>query len=158
VLLCPTCHTRIDKAPDDFPVDSLLEWKAQHERWVDSWSVSKRMASTWELMKFISGLLAENHHYFLEYGPKSSIATNDPASSAHAIWVARRLDTILPNNRKILSALDGNADLVPDEMKKAVVLFRDHASGYEQNQYGRLDHYQLFPASFADAVEKFKDV
>lgn len=158
VLLCPTCHTTIDKAPDDFPAEMLLEWKAQHERWVDSWSMSKRMTSTSELMKFISGLLEENRHYFEQYGPKSSIAVKDAASSAYAIWVARRLDTILPNNRKIVSALDTNADLVPDEMKKAVLLFRDHAFGYEQNQYGRLDHYQLFPASFADAVEKFKDV
>jgi hypothetical protein len=158
VLLCPTCHTKIDKAPDEFPVELLLEWKAQHERWVDSWSVSTKMASTGELMKFIAGLLEENHHYFEQYGPKSSIAVADPASSAYAIWVARRLDTILPNNRKIVAALDANADLVPDEMRSIVLLFRDHAAGYEQNQYGRLDHYRLFPACFEEAVEKFKDV
>jgi hypothetical protein len=157
VLLCPTCHTKIDKAADNFPAEMLFEWKAQHESWVDSWAVSKRMSSTSELMKYISSLLEENHHYFQQYGPKSSIAVQDPASSAYAIWVARRLDTILPNNRKIVSALDANPDLIPNEMKKDVLLFRDHATGYEQNEYGRLDHYQLFPASFAEAVEKFSD-
>ncbi|WP_271183643.1 HNH endonuclease, partial [Novosphingobium resinovorum] len=38
ILLCPTCHTRIDKAPNDFPVALLQKWKADHEAWVDSWS------------------------------------------------------------------------------------------------------------------------
>jgi hypothetical protein len=43
-------------------------------------------------------------------------------------------------------------------MKKSVPLFRDHASGFEQNAYERLDHYELFPKSFAELVEKYKNV
>lgn len=158
VLLCPTCHTKADKAPEDFPVELLLDWKAQHEAWVDSWAKANRMKSTQELMAFIAGLLEENHYLFTKYGPKSSIAVTDPVSSAYAIWVARRLDTILPNNRKIVAALDANPDLVPGEMKKSILLFRDHASGYEQNAFERLDHYELFPISFAELVEKYKNV
>ncbi|MET3828356.1 hypothetical protein ABIC16_004111 [Sphingomonas sp. PvP055] len=156
VLLCPTCHTKVDKAPCDFPVDMLLGWKSEHERWVDSWAESQRMKSTKELMEFISALLVENHHYFEQYGPRSAVAVRDPSSSAYAIWLARRLDTILPNNRKIVAALDANAELVPADMRKAVLLFRDHAAGYEQHQYERLDHYELFPASFAEGVEKYR--
>lgn len=34
ILLCPTCHTKIDKAPEDYPVDVLLRCKAEHEAWV----------------------------------------------------------------------------------------------------------------------------
>ena len=106
---------------------------------------------------FVSGLLAENHHFFDKYGPRSSIVVADPMSSAYAIWVARRLDTILPNNHKIVAALETNAALVPEEMKESVQLFRDHALGYEQNAYERLDHYELFPASFAEMVERLKN-
>ena len=36
ILLCPTCHTKIDKAPRSFPIELLSNWKAQHEAWVDS--------------------------------------------------------------------------------------------------------------------------
>lgn len=36
ILLCPDCHTLVDKAPQDFPVDLLVEWKTQHERWVQT--------------------------------------------------------------------------------------------------------------------------
>ena len=158
VLLCPTCHTKADKAPDNFPAEMLLDWKAQHEAWVDSWAKADRIKSTQELMAFISGLLEDNYYFFDKYGPRSSIAVSDPVSSAYAIWVVRRLDTILPNNRKIVAALDANAGQVPDEMKKSVLLFRDHASGYEQNAYERLDHYELFPTPFAELVEKYKNV
>lgn len=158
VLLCPTCHTKVDKAPGDFPVELLIEWKARHEAWVDSWGCAEKMKSTQELMSFISALLEENQHYFTNYGPKSDVAVIDAMSSAYAIWVARRLDTILPNNRKIVSALDVNAELVPEDMGKATLLFRDHQLGYEQNAYDRLDHYQLFPAEFAELVEKHRNV
>lgn len=34
ILLCPTDHSLIDKAPDDFSVSFLLDMKAQHEAWV----------------------------------------------------------------------------------------------------------------------------
>lgn len=34
LLLCPTCHTRIDKNPVDFSVEKLMELKHAHEKWV----------------------------------------------------------------------------------------------------------------------------
>lgn len=158
VLLCPTCHTKADKAPQDFPAEMLLNWKAQHETWVDNWAMADQMRSTPDLMAFISGLLGENRYFFDKYGPNSTVAVADPMSSAYAIWVARRLDTILPNNRKIVAALDVNAGLVPTDMNMSVLLFRDHTSGYELNAYERLDHYELFPTSFAELVERHKNV
>lgn len=34
ILLCPTDHTKIDKAPNDYPVERLYFIKAEHELWV----------------------------------------------------------------------------------------------------------------------------
>lgn len=34
LLLCPTCHTRIDKNPVDFTVERLMTMKYDHEKWV----------------------------------------------------------------------------------------------------------------------------
>jgi hypothetical protein len=106
---------------------------------------------------FISRLLLENKHYFDEYGPHSNAAVSNPASSAFAIWVARRLDTILPNNRKILEALEVNDNLIPSELAGDGFAFKDHAKGYEMNQYGRLETYRLFPQSFAVSAAKWAD-
>ena len=159
VLLCPTCHTIVDKAPPgDFPVEVLLEWKRNHESWVESWSIADKMNSLAELMNFIWKLLEENQYYFIQYGPKSQIANLNPASSAYSIWIARRLDAIIPNNKKITSALDYNRQLIPDNMRKLCLEFRDHALGFEQNQYNKLDFYPLFPVGFSEAVMRLKDV
>ncbi|MBD2460143.1 hypothetical protein H6G89_03700 [Oscillatoria sp. FACHB-1407] len=35
ILLCPTCHTKIDKAPSDYPIEELHRYKTEHELWVD---------------------------------------------------------------------------------------------------------------------------
>lgn len=35
ILLCPTHHTLIDKAPNDYPVESLHIIKREHELWVE---------------------------------------------------------------------------------------------------------------------------
>jgi HNH endonuclease len=31
ILLCPNCHTKIDKAPEDFPAERLYQFKNNHE-------------------------------------------------------------------------------------------------------------------------------
>src|SRR6185312_13137244 len=32
ILLCPTCHRKIDKAPEgEYPVELLCAWKSEHE-------------------------------------------------------------------------------------------------------------------------------
>jgi hypothetical protein len=35
ILLCPTCHTKIDKVPGEFPVELLHQVKSQHELWFE---------------------------------------------------------------------------------------------------------------------------
>lgn len=35
ILLCPTCHTKIDKAPDEYPVEILHQLKSKHECWFE---------------------------------------------------------------------------------------------------------------------------
>lgn len=33
ILLCPTCHKKIDKNPDKYPVEMLYKIKKEHEEW-----------------------------------------------------------------------------------------------------------------------------
>ena len=35
ILLCPEHHTMIDRQPDRFPVPKLVQWKKDHQEWVD---------------------------------------------------------------------------------------------------------------------------
>jgi hypothetical protein len=46
ILLCPTCHRKIDKSPKGtYTVDMLRDWKVRHEAWVDSLSEARTYTS-----------------------------------------------------------------------------------------------------------------
>lgn len=154
ILLCAHCHRTIDKAPPGtFAVELLRRWKREHEEWVESLCAAPVYYSAGQMAAGIRSLLRENRAYFDEYGPKSELARLDPGSSVHAVWVARKLDTILPNNRRILNVLDANAALVPISLAEPALRFRLHARGYERNQYERVESYPLFPIEFAEEIE-----
>ena len=157
ILLCPNCHTNIDKSPDGaFPVSILLEWKNCHEKWVESWATSPKFDSAGDLVDFIADALEDNEYYFHRYGPKSNFALNNPASTTHAIWVARKLDTIIPNNKKIAKALKENHDLLPISVRHSARTFVDHAQAFELSQYERLEEYPLFPEEFSNKIFKLR--
>ena len=40
ILLCPNCHTKIDKVPDEYPVEELHRLKSEHEVWFEKSRVS----------------------------------------------------------------------------------------------------------------------
>ena len=76
ILLCPTCHTLIDKAKGQFPAEALREWKREHEgRLTDIFSVPS--FPTRELLRTeIKSLLRRNKAIFDAYGPYSARLDN----------------------------------------------------------------------------------
>lgn len=38
IVLCPNCHTTIDKNEDDYPVERIMKIKKEHDEWVLSWA------------------------------------------------------------------------------------------------------------------------
>lgn len=51
ILLCPTCHRKVDKAPEDYPVERLHEIKRAHESEMDQLHPSDK-ASYDEFLQF----------------------------------------------------------------------------------------------------------
>ncbi|MEZ8491252.1 HNH endonuclease signature motif containing protein [Vibrio splendidus] len=152
ILLCPTHHTHIDKAPDGtYPVEMLHEWKEQHEAEINNAGKVTKFDDFGKLHLAIARMLIANKSVFDTYGPSSEIAQKDPGSNAHLIWELRRIDQIIPNNRKILNLLDANEELIEDvSIIRAIEKFRTHAESYEKHIYQRLDSYQLFPSEFSE--------
>jgi hypothetical protein len=148
VLLCPTCHTMIDKAPNAFSEEQLRNWKVGREGEVEEAGREVSFSSHDQLKRYVGLLLSENRQIFETVGPRSNIAQSDPGSDSVNIWEARKLDTLLPNNYKIINALNSNIELTSDGELRAFAAFRQHASAYEQQQYGRTDFYPLFPEEF----------
>ena len=149
VLLCPNHHKQIDKAPEQFPPKILRQWKVEHENWIDS-SLSNHICSTIdELITMVHELLLENRQIWLSIGPESELAQLHPGSNTYQLWHMRRLDTITPNNKKVVNLVSANRKLLNGNQLKAFVEFKNHAMAYELHVYERLEHYPRFPKSFA---------
>jgi hypothetical protein len=153
VLLCPTCHRTVDKAPGGvFPDELLHRWKTDHETTVRSLGKEKTFGSLAELKTHVARLLAENKALWHTLGPTSPSATADPGSNLHEVWALRKLDTIIPNNSKIVNAIEANTGLLSAQELGAFFEFKIHAKAFEQHQYNRLDSYPMFPAAFEEAM------
>ena len=51
ILLCSSCHTLIDKAEQDFPIELLQEWKKEHEEKIQSIFKNKKFEDL-NILKF----------------------------------------------------------------------------------------------------------
>lgn len=154
ILLCPTCHRHIDKSPEGtFTVEQLQRWKSDHEHAIRLRMSEAIYESIDELKGAASKLLMENHLIWQEYGPQSKTAKEDPASNSYKIWNLRKLDTVIPNNQKIINMIEANIKLLDTNDYKAFLLFKTHATSFEANQYCRMSSYALFPAAFSERFQ-----
>jgi hypothetical protein len=154
MLLCPTCHRHIDKAPDGtYTVEQLDKWKRDHESAIRHRMSEAIYENITELKGEVAKLLMQNRIIWEQYGPESSIARKDPGSNSYKIWNYRKLDTVIPNNQKINNMIEANIKLLNADDYKSFLLFKNHATSFEANQYCRVSSYALFPAEFS---EKFQ--
>jgi hypothetical protein len=150
ILLCPTHHRHIDKAPEGtFPEELLHEWKDSHEAKCRNYGRNQKYDSFKDLSQSITRLLIMNRSIFDSFGPKSDTALRDPESNLHAIWELKRISTIVPNNTKILNIIDANESLIKPEYWPLIEKFRVHSMSYQKHCEHRLDSYPLFPPAFS---------
>jgi len=159
ILLCPTDHSAIDKAPPGtFSTDLLLGWKKAHEDEVASAFRSPSFASMNELRLYLCPILIENKILWRTYGPESHEAAANPFSNLAKIWALRKLSTIVPNNRKIIEAIHRNRDLFRVSEYEIACLFIEHAEGFERNCYDRTEGIPRFPVEFEELVRSEKAI
>lgn len=132
ILLCPTCHTLIDKNPGQYPEILLEEWKATHEQRIQLLFDSRLYGNRNELFAVVSEIMRENKSIYDTYGPESPESA-DPFSDAARMWRQSVLTIIIPNNQKVLSLLIRNGCLLHEDEKAIVDEFRVHKLGVEFN-------------------------
>jgi nucleoside phosphorylase len=106
-----------------------------------------------DLSDAVCRLLSENRLLLETLGPNSEAASADPSSNLYQLWELRRLDRILPNNRKIIDMVTANTGLLSQAALSAFDKFKMHAEAYERHVRSPLDQYPRFPTEFA---EEFK--
>lgn len=151
ILLCPTHHTLIDKAPEGkFTVQMLLGWKADHERRIEASLAAPVFPDRSQLDGFIGRKLIENRACWSTYGPESDIAKSNPNSTAALFWPFRKLSLIVPNNRQIISAIRSNSTLFHADEYRTASHFVEHAEGFERNCTIPTENVPRFPVEFGE--------
>ena len=132
ILLCPTCHTLIDKSLDQFSVKTLREWKRRHEDAIRHVFEVPVYATRVDLASAVHRLLRRNRAIFRQYGPHSEHSM-DPLSDAADVWRRHVLEDVIPNNRRMADLLSKNEDLLSKEEKEVLNKFVLHQQEFEYN-------------------------
>ena len=130
ILLCPNCHTVIDKADKKYPEALVMKWKSTHRKKIQAVFGIVKLATRSKARQILEPLLRENFKIFTTYGPLTDERYN-PESSMPVKWRAKIRTRIVPNNRKILAACDINRDLLSDNEQNTLEDFRQHVLDFE---------------------------
>lgn len=159
ILLCPTHHTEIDKAPaGTFPAELIHGWKTAHEQRVIRSFLSQQQPDKRSLVEAIARILITNKATWAQYGPESDEAKRNPLSNSVSVWELRKLDTVVPNNRKIIGLIQQNKDFFDLADYLTCAAFVVHADGFERNCYARTEGIPRFPAAFEQLVNRYAEL
>lgn len=103
-----------------------------------------------ELFKQARVLLSENKQLLEQFGPDSSVAINNPMSSAVDTWNKAKQNTIIPNNRIIVEDFEKNISVLSMEEVEIYKRFKVHADAFENCNKGKIGREGIprFPIEF----------
>lgn len=125
ILLCPSCHTEIDKAEQHYPANLVRSWKAAHDDVIRKVFGAAILPVRSDVRKAFEPLLAENRALFDALNPNLPYSEN-PESEVAAKWQHAMRWRILPNNRRMLALLDANRRHMSADEKQVLEQFRQH--------------------------------
>jgi hypothetical protein len=130
IVLCPTCHTIIDKNPEAYPREKLLGWKRDHLKALahKQGIISYELRS--EVREAVASRMAENKAIWEKYAPSEGSAFEyDPESSAAITWTDRMRSVILPNHFHIQAIVEDNLHHASDAERKTFAEYQEHVRG-----------------------------
>ena len=129
ILLCPTCHTMVDEAESDFPIELLKKWKEAHaDELVERVFRAPRYATRADTRAAIEYVLGQNRAIFQALNPDLDPEAIPEAEAA--AWKATMREHIIPNNRRALAIVDVNSEQLGFDELVVLDQFRQHV--YDQ--------------------------
>lgn len=106
--------------------------------------------------KKILWILSENKRIWQEFGPESNIAIEEPGNDNVALyWKTQKLETIIPNNNKILSIIEKNSSYFSFEDFEILSLFQLHCKSFESSCLAKQEKQIRFPSKFIEVIKKY---
>jgi len=152
ILLCPTCHTKIDKDPEAYPRSILLDWKANHLARLALKQGIKAYGDREQARAAIAGIQAENRAIWEQFAPEhGSEFEYNPESGAAATWDQRVRSVILPNHFRALAIIEANLGLATADERRTFAEYQEHVRGLsERHVCGVAGRAIRFPGSMED--------
>lgn len=133
ILLCPTCHTKIDKDPDSFPRNILLDWKESHLANLAAKQGIRAYDNRPEVRAAFAGIMAENKAIWNRLAPEDgSDFKYDPESETAKGWSQRMRSVILPNHYRVQAIIKANLGLATDDERQTFAEYQEHVRGLSE--------------------------
>lgn len=133
ILLCPTCHTKIDKDPGSFPRNILLEWKQNHVANLAAKHGIRAYGDRVEVKAAVAGVMAENKAIWDKFAPEHGSGFEyDPESEAAKTWSQRMRSVILPNHYRAQAIIQANLALATDDERRTFAQYQEHVRGLSE--------------------------
>ena len=157
IMLCLGCHKVVDELEEKFSVEQISAWKQGHAARISSLFSIPNIKDERQLLAEVNDLLEENGVLFSEYGPYSDNVLKGEGGDGFVVWRKRCLDTIIPNNQRIILLIEMNKRNFPYpwDLYKQMLLFKIHVDAFQDNCLtGRkVNDYKLFPRGFDHFVK-----
>ncbi len=153
ILLCPNCHTMIDKAENDFPESLIIKWKNEHEKKLNQMFGVLKYNTRVKVREIIEPIFLENKTVFDIYGPNTDERFN-PESNMPNLWIRKIREVIIPNNRKTLKVIEANYGLLKTDEKVVFNKFKQHVFDFESKHiFNNEENGTQFPIEITNIYE-----
>jgi hypothetical protein len=133
ILLCPTCHTIVDKDADGYSRSTLLGWKGNHFPALALKQGIRAYEERGQVRQAVVAAIAENKAIWKEFAPSDgSRFEYDPESEAANIWEQRMRSVILPNHFRILAIVTANTHHMTNEEQQIFAHYQEHVRGLSE--------------------------
>lgn len=133
ILLCPTCHTIIDKDPDGYSRGTLLGWKSDHLAALAHRQGIRAYDERGQVRDAVIAAMVENKAVWEEFAPSDrSNFEYDPESETAKTWVQRMRGVILPNHFRILVILKENQRHMTEAERQTFARYQEHVRGLSE--------------------------
>lgn len=157
IMLCLECHKVVDELEKAFSVEEMQGWKSTHAGKIKSLFSIPSIRDESALLAEVNDLLEENAALFRECGPYSAYVLGGLGGDGVKIWKKRCLDTILPNNQRIIALIEGNKRNFPYpwDVYPKMLEYKIHAEAFQDNCLTdqKVNDYKQFPRSFDHFVK-----
>jgi hypothetical protein len=157
IMLCLECHKVVDELEKAFTVEEVHSWKAVHAQRIRSLFSVPSIKDERELLAEVNDLLDINGALFRECGPYSDHVLGGLGGDGLKVWKRRCLDTILPNNQRIIALIENNKRnfQYPWDVYPQMLQYKIHADAFQDNCLTdqKVNDYKLFPRGFDHFVK-----